>query len=145
MLAVIIAIGLVLFIIFLINLTINPNVVEKINNDINNFYFPVIIGILSLFVSANYFGRKAGVKINKDTNAQSSGGFVAALQVLIISALTVSLAEVIQISWIEGFDVFIAFYFLLRIAVAMFLLGFPFALLLGYGFEYLLIKKLKKP
>jgi hypothetical protein len=55
------------------------------------------------------------------------------------------LAEVIQISWIEGFDVFIAFYFLLRIAVAMFLLGFPFALLLGYGFEYLLIKKLKKP
>ncbi|WP_303310776.1 hypothetical protein [Hymenobacter sp. BT730] len=136
--------ALVLLVVFLIKLTTNPNVVKMIADDFQEFAFPVIAGILSIFLSAYYLGKIAGVKIGRNNKAQSSIGFIAALKILTVFSLIVSIAVVIQISWLSGFDAYLSFYFLLRIAVPIFLLGLPLALLLGYGFEYLLSNKLKK-
>lgn len=138
------SIGLILLAMFLIKLTTNPNVVKMLVNLFQNFPFPIIIGTLSLFISAYYFGKNAGVELERDTRFGSSIGLTTALKVLAVLALTVSLVGAIQISWSEGFRPLLSIYFLLRVAVPIFLMGLPLAFLMGYGFGYLLVNKLKK-
>jgi uncharacterized integral membrane protein len=142
--AVSISIVFILFAVFLIKLTTNPNVVKMLANLFQHFPLPIILGILSLFLSAYYFGGNAGVKLGRDIRLGSSIGLTTALKVLAVLALTVSLAGAVQISWGEGFNPVLSVFFLLRIAVPIFLLGLPFAFLLGYGFGYLLFNELKK-
>lgn len=137
------SIGLILLVVFLIRLTTNPDVVEMLVDRFQNFLFSIIIGIFSLFLSAYYFGRKAGYKIGRDSMLGSSIGLTTALKVLAVLALSVSLGAVIQISWHGSFHPILSVYFLLRIAVPIFLLGLPFAFLMGYGFGMVLMSKLK--
>ncbi|MER2996475.1 hypothetical protein [Pontibacter populi] len=141
--AVSISILLILFVILLIRLTTNPDVVEMLIKLFQNSPFPIINGILSLFLSAYYFGKKAGYKLGRNISLGSSIGLTTALKVLVVLALSVSLTAVVQISWDEGFHPILSVYFMLRIAVPVFLLGLPFAFLMGYGFGMVLQKELK--
>src|SRR5688572_2469217 len=87
------SIGLILLVVFLIRLTTNPDVVEMLVKLFQNFPFPIIIGILSLFLSAYYFGKKAGLKLGRDIRLGSSIELTTALKVLAVLALSVSLAS----------------------------------------------------
>lgn len=142
--AVSISIGIILLAVFLISLTTNPNIVKMLINLFQSFPFPIIIGTLSLFVSAYYFGKNASIELGRDIRLGSSIGLTTALKVLVVVASTIPLVGVIQMNWSEGFHPFLSIYFLLRIAVPIFLLGLPFAILMGYGFGNLLVKQLKK-
>ena len=90
--AVSISIGFILLAVFLIKFTSNPNMVKMLVDLFKHFPLPIILGILSLFLSAYYFGGNAGVKLGHDIRLGSSIGLTSALKVLAVLALTVSLA-----------------------------------------------------
>ncbi|MFB9865486.1 hypothetical protein [Rufibacter immobilis] len=136
------SISLLLLIVCIIRFTSNPAVVGMLINLFHNFPLPIIIGILSLFFSAYYFGKKAGFELARDNRLGSSVGLTTALKVLTVLALAVAWATVIQISWQGGFSLLFSIFYLLRVAVPVFLLGLPFAFLMGYGFGTLLKNKL---
>ena len=140
---VIVSIALIQFVLSLISLVKNTNSVYLLVDLFQNYPLPASVGILSLFVSAHYFGKKAGVKLKNDTRLGSSIGFTTALQVLAELTLTLWLAVVIQTSWNDGFNLWFSMYLLLRVAIPIIMLGLPLALLMGYGFGMVLKKKLK--
>ncbi|RDV10709.1 hypothetical protein DXT99_26100 [Pontibacter diazotrophicus] len=141
--AVIASVGLIQFVLFLISLAKNTAAANTLVDLFLNYPLPASAGILSLLISAHFFGKKAGLKLEKDIRLGSSIGFTTAIQVLAVVALTLSLAVVIQISWNEGFNLLFSMYFLLRVAVPILLLGLPLALLMGYSFGVVLKNKLK--
>jgi hypothetical protein len=95
--AVIISIALCLIAVFLLSANTNPAVVSPLLQLYNEIPVPITTGIISLFMSAHYFGKKAGAQLEKDRRFGSFIGLTTALQVLVVTALTLSLSVVLQL------------------------------------------------